>query len=127
MNVSDIDRVVRRYAVPVFTERIREHLRRREHIGFAKIAPMLAAVQEHLRDKFEPAQVDRLTLKLNPFRKLAMDTKEPGMVYFSEKFEFAATHKLWNSRFSEPAETSRSSASAPTRAATGTTTSWRSR
>ena len=30
-----------------------------------------------------------------------MDTKEPGMVYFSEKFEFAATHKLWNDGFSD--------------------------
>jgi 6-pyruvoyltetrahydropterin/6-carboxytetrahydropterin synthase len=30
-----------------------------------------------------------------------MDTKAPGMMYFSEKFEFAATHKLWNDAFSE--------------------------
>jgi 6-pyruvoyltetrahydropterin/6-carboxytetrahydropterin synthase len=102
VNVSDIDRAVRRYAVPVFTERICEHLRRGEHISFQKIAPMLNAAWEHLRDKFGPAQVDRLTLQLNPFRKLAMDTKEPGVLYFSEKFEFAAAHKLWNSRFSEP-------------------------
>jgi 6-pyruvoyltetrahydropterin/6-carboxytetrahydropterin synthase len=102
VNVSDIDRAARRYAVPVFTERICDHWRRSEHIGFPKIALMLRAAGEHLRDKFEPAQVDRLTLKLNPFRRLAMDTKEPGMLYFSEKFEFAATHKLWNSRFSEP-------------------------
>ncbi len=102
VNVSDIDRVVRRYAVPVFTERISEHLRRGEHISFLKIAPMLGAAWEHLRDKFGPAQVDRLTVQLNPFRKLAMDMKEPGVLYFSEKFEFAATHKLWNKNFSEP-------------------------
>ena len=101
INVSDIDQAVRRHAVPVFTERICEHLRRGEHISFQKIAPMLVAAGERLRDKFGPAQVDRLTLKLNPFRKLAMDTKEPGMLYFSEKFEFAATHKLWNDSFSE--------------------------
>ncbi len=102
VNVSDIDKVVRRYAVPVFAERICAHLRQGEHIGFDRIASMLVAAQEHLRDKFGPAQVDRLTLQLNPFRKLAMDTKAPGTLYFSEKFEFAATHKLWNSRFSEP-------------------------
>jgi 6-pyruvoyltetrahydropterin/6-carboxytetrahydropterin synthase len=102
VNVSDIDRAVRRYAVPVFTERICEHLRRGEHISFQKITPMLSAAGEHLRGKFGPAQVDRLTLQLNPFRKLAMDTKEPGALYFSEKFEFAATHKLWNRSFSEP-------------------------
>ncbi len=102
VNVSDIDKVVRRYAVPVFTERVCEHLRRSEHISFAKVAAMLVAAREHLHNKFGPACVDRLTLQLNPFRKLAMDTKIPGTLYFSEKFEFAATHKLWNSSFSEP-------------------------
>jgi 6-pyruvoyltetrahydropterin/6-carboxytetrahydropterin synthase len=101
VNVSDIDRTVRCYAVPVFTERVCAHLRRGEHIGLSALASMLRSAFEHLGDKFGPAQVDRLTLQLNPFRKLAMDTKEPGMLYFSEKFEFAATHKLWNSGFSE--------------------------
>ncbi|MCU0916753.1 MAG: 6-carboxytetrahydropterin synthase [Planctomycetes bacterium] len=102
VNVSDIDRAVRRHAVPVFTERVRDYLRRGEHIGFDRIAAILRRAGEHLEDTFRPARVDRLTLKLNPFRKLAMDTKEPGMLYFSEKFEFAATHKLWNDEFSEP-------------------------
>ena len=102
VNVSDIDKAVRRYAVPVFTERICAHLRRGEPITFLMIVPMLCAAGEHLRDKFGPAQVDRSTLQLNPFRKLAMDTKAPGVLYFSEKFEFAATHKLWNSDWSEP-------------------------
>ncbi len=102
VNVSDIDRLVRRYALPVFTERVCEYLRRGEHISFAKVAPMLVAAWEHLHDKFGPARVDRLTLQLNPFRKLAMDTKIPGTLYFSEKFEFAATHKLWNKSLSEP-------------------------
>lgn len=101
VNVSDIDRAVRRHAVPIFTERVCGHLRRSEHIGFAALASMLVAAGEHLGDTFAPARVDRLCLKLNPFRKLAMDTKEPGVLYFSEKFEFAATHKLWNREFSE--------------------------
>jgi 6-pyruvoyltetrahydropterin/6-carboxytetrahydropterin synthase len=30
-----------------------------------------------------------------------MDTKVSNVMYFSEKFEFAATHKLWNDAFSE--------------------------
>jgi 6-pyruvoyltetrahydropterin/6-carboxytetrahydropterin synthase len=101
VNVREIDRAVRRYAVPVFTEQIRASFRRGEHIGFPNIAAMLVAAHERLRDKFGPAHVDRLTLRLNPFRNLAMDTKAPNLLYFSEKFEFAATHKLWNDRFSE--------------------------
>lgn len=102
VNVSEIDQVVRRCAVPVFAERIAEHLRCGEPIGLPRIASLLDAARAHLQDKFGPARLARLTLKLDPFRKLAMDTKEPGVLYFSEKFEFAATHKLWNDRFSEP-------------------------
>jgi 6-pyruvoyltetrahydropterin/6-carboxytetrahydropterin synthase len=30
-----------------------------------------------------------------------MDSKDSEMIYFSEKFEFAAMHKLWNDDFSE--------------------------
>jgi 6-pyruvoyltetrahydropterin/6-carboxytetrahydropterin synthase len=101
VNVNDIDRVVRRHAVPVFTERIGVHLRRGEHVNLEALARMLLAAGERLGDKLGPARVDRLCLQLNPFRKLAMNTKEPGVLYFSEKFEFAATHKLWNSSFSE--------------------------
>jgi len=101
LNVADIDRIVRRFAVPVFAVAIGRRLRRGEHISLAAVAQILQHVHEHLEDRFPGARVDRLALKLNPFRTLAMDTKEPGMVYFSEKFEFAATHKLWNDGFSD--------------------------
>lgn len=101
VNVSDIDKAVRRFAVPVFARQIREHLRRGEHIPLRTVLEILRSAWEHLADKFDDARVDRLTLKLNPFRKLTMDTKSPGTMYFSEKFEFAATHKLWNDAFSE--------------------------
>jgi len=40
-------------------------------------------------------------LKLNPCRRIGIETGDSQMVYFSEKFEFAATHKLWNEDFSE--------------------------
>jgi 6-pyruvoyltetrahydropterin/6-carboxytetrahydropterin synthase len=99
VNVTDIDRIARRLAVPVFDEGIRRHLGRREHVSLTAVAQMLQLVHEHLAGQFPNAQVDRLALQLNPFRKLAMDTNQPGTAYFSEKFEFAATHKLWNDRF----------------------------
>jgi len=100
VNVSDIDRVVRQVAVPVFAERIRERLRQGRHVQLGEVLQILRSAGERLRDEFDSAQVDRLCLKLNPFRKLAMDTKDPDTMYFSEKFEFAATHKLWNDAFS---------------------------
>jgi 6-pyruvoyltetrahydropterin/6-carboxytetrahydropterin synthase len=101
VNVTDIDRIARRFAVPVFADGIRRHLGRGEHVSLAAVAQMLHLVHGHLAGQFPSAHVDRLALQLNPFRKLAMDTKEPGVVYFSEKFEFAATHKLWNDSFSD--------------------------
>ena len=101
VNVADIDRIARRLAVPVFAEEIGRRLGRGEHVSLAAIAHILRLVHEHLAGRFPGAQVDRLALKLNPFRTLAMNTREPGMVYFSEKFEFAATHKLWNDSFSD--------------------------
>ena len=101
INVSEIDKLVRRFAVPVFAKEIREHLGRGEHIALSMVSKILWSAYEHLADKFEAARVDRLTLKLNPFRKLSMNTKAPDVMYFSEKFEFAAMHKLWNEAFSE--------------------------
>jgi 6-pyruvoyltetrahydropterin/6-carboxytetrahydropterin synthase len=100
VNVTDIDRIARRLAVPVFAEQIRRHLCRGEHVSLAAVAEILRLVHEHLADRFPGARVNKLTLKLNPFRELAMETNEPGTIYFSEKFEFAATHKLWNDSFS---------------------------
>ena len=101
VNVSEIDEIVRRAAVPVLAAQIRAHLRRAEHLPLHVLAQIQRSACEQLADQFPAAQVDRLILNLNPFRKLTMDPKEPGMMYFSEKFEFAATHKLWNDRFSE--------------------------
>ena len=101
VNVSDIDKRVREFAVPVFAERIRQDFRRAKHIGFFAIVELLKTACARLADKFGTARVTKLSLKLNPFRKVAMDSKDLGMVYFSEKFEFAATHKLWNDEFSK--------------------------
>ncbi len=101
VNVADIDREVREFAVPVFAERIRQDFRRARHIGFFAVAELLKSTWSRLADKFGPAQLSKLSLKLNPFRKAAIDSRDLEMVYFSEKFEFAAMHKLWNNDFSE--------------------------
>lgn len=101
VNVVDIDRCVRRYVVPVFADRIRECFRKGRHIAFFEIAEILKSAWTQLADKFGQAKLSKLTLALNPFRKAAIDCEDCKMVYFSEKFEFAAMHKLWNEQFSE--------------------------
>jgi len=101
VNVTEIDDEVRRSVVPIFAERIRADFRAGRHIGLSAIAELLGAAWSELGDKFAAARLSRLSLKLNPFRKVGIDTGDCRMVYFSEKFEFAATHKLWNEEFSE--------------------------
>ena len=101
VNVTDIDKAVREYAVPIFAERIREDFGRAKHIGLPVVAKLLAAAKDRLTDKFGRSRLSKLSVKLNPFRKVAIDAEDLEMVFFSEKFEFAATHKLWNETFSE--------------------------
>jgi 6-pyruvoyltetrahydropterin/6-carboxytetrahydropterin synthase len=87
--------------VPIFARQVRKDFRQGKHIGFLEIIKLLKSAQEQLADKFGTARLKNLSLALNPFRKAAIDCEEDKMSYFSEKFEFAATHKLWNDDFSD--------------------------
>lgn len=101
VNVTDIDKTVRRFVVPLFAGRIRKDFHQGRHIGFCRIAELLKTVWSQLADKFGSANLSKLSLKLNPFRKVEIDSGDSKMFYFSERFEFAATHKLWNEQFSK--------------------------
>ena len=101
VNVTDIDQNVLQFVVPIFTERIKADFQKAKHIGLSSLAELLRSAWEQLADKFATARLSKLSLKLNPFKEVAMDSQESKMIYFSEKFEFAATHKLWNDKFSE--------------------------
>ncbi len=101
VNVTDIDGNVRKYVVPVFVRQIRENFRQGKHIGFVEIIELLKSSWGQLADKFGAAEIKALSLALNPFRKITVDCEDCKMSYFSEKFEFAATHKLWNDDFSD--------------------------
>lgn len=100
VNVTDIDNNVRKYVVPFFVRQIRKNFQKGKHTGFAEITELLKLSWGQLADKFRPAEVKALSLALNPFRKITVDCEDCKMNYFSEKFEFAATHKLWNDDFS---------------------------
>lgn len=101
VNVLDIDRVVRNCVVPVFAERIRSDFRGGKHMGFGVLVELLKLTCGQLKGKFGKAIIANITLRLNPFRKIAIDCEDLKMIYFSEKFEFAAMHKLWNPAFSD--------------------------
>ncbi len=101
VNVTEIDAAVRQYAVPVFASRLRDAFRAARHVTFAELSELLRLAWHALHDRFGPAQLSTLTLKLSPYRTLTMKSPDSNTVLFSEKFEFAATHKLWNDQFSE--------------------------
>ena len=101
INVIDIDNVVRRYAVPVFADRIKKSFQQCKYTGLSDMAELLKSAWKELADKFGTAKLNELSLALNPFRKIAIGCGDCKMVYFSEKFEFAATHRLWNDGFSD--------------------------
>ncbi|RPJ66914.1 MAG: hypothetical protein EHM20_17360, partial [Alphaproteobacteria bacterium] len=101
INVSDIDKKVRDLALPIFIKKIKSDFKNAKHTDYKELEGLLKHVWQKLDDKFGEAHLSKLTLKLNPFRTLTIDSKDYAMVYYSEKFEFAAAHKLWNNKFSQ--------------------------
>jgi 6-pyruvoyltetrahydropterin/6-carboxytetrahydropterin synthase len=101
VNVSDIDRKVRDCAIGVFAEKIKADYRAARHTGYDCLVGLLKIVWGKLADGFGSARLSKLSLKLSPFKTLAVDDKDCAMIYYGEKFEFAAAHKLWNEKFSE--------------------------
>jgi 6-pyruvoyltetrahydropterin/6-carboxytetrahydropterin synthase len=101
INVSEIDGNVREFAVPIFAGRIKQNFHEVKHVGLSEIVELLRSVWDRLADKFGTARLSELSLKLNPFRKIIVNSKDSNMVFFCEKFEFAAMHKLWNDDFTE--------------------------
>jgi hypothetical protein len=99
VNVTDIDKAARQFAVPIFAERIRRDYRQSKHIGLPVIAELLVSARNQLAERIGRARLSKLSMKLNPFRTITIDSEDLNMVFFNEKFEFAAMHKLCNYYF----------------------------
>jgi 6-pyruvoyltetrahydropterin/6-carboxytetrahydropterin synthase len=100
VNVTEIDRCVRGHIVPLFAQMVRQKYRERQHISLADLAALLRRSGRLLNRELAPARVAAVSLKLSPFRKITFCAEDSRVFCFSEKFEFAAAHKLWNERFS---------------------------
>ena len=101
INVSHIDKIVRDKAVEIFDKFIKNKFSLKEQISFEQIGQLLSQVWQTIEKDFLPAKIDTLTVQLSPARKLAIKENGGDMLYFSEKFEFAASHTLWNDKFSD--------------------------
>jgi 6-pyruvoyltetrahydropterin/6-carboxytetrahydropterin synthase len=99
INVVDIDRIVRMHAAGVFVEGISAAYRSRRDVTLPNLAAMLRSSWHRLDDKFGAARLARLRLALNPNRHIAVDSESSTMFEFSERFSFAAMHRLWNDSF----------------------------
>jgi len=103
VNVTDIDNNVRAHAVPILMEHIRACYQDARHVSLMSLVALLRSAKDSLANRFSPASVSTLGLKLNPYVMIRINSKDLSMFFYSEKFEFSATHKLWNDSFSEQA------------------------
>lgn len=93
-NIKQIDQTVRHLGIPLFDKTIRHDASR---FG----APLLAQCFDLLQDAWPPARLESLNLSLSPFCSLSLHATERPMMRLSQKFEFAASHRLHNPALSE--------------------------
>ncbi len=101
VNVVEIDKIARGAAIPVFAESIKTSFTSQQHISLLQLCQLLGRSWQGFAGKFGEAKLCKLALELNPFRNIAIKSEQAQMFYFSEKFEFAAMHTLWNKKFSD--------------------------
>jgi 6-pyruvoyltetrahydropterin/6-carboxytetrahydropterin synthase len=101
VNVTEIDKAVRKYAAVLFGEYIRRQFAANKQISFDDIGGLLKKTWRLLKGKFGKGELTSLRLELNPFRQIGIDAEDSKEMIISEKFEFAATHTLWNEKFSK--------------------------
>lgn len=101
INVADIDKIVRDKAAGFFDGFIKQKFARQQNISFEQIAELLCRMWRKTEDEFLPMEIDSLAIELTPARKLSIKERDGKMFYFSEKFDFAASHTLWNEKFSD--------------------------
>ena len=99
VNVVQIDREVRQRVVPLFSQHVRDRFTKGRGVGLSDVARLMHQGRNALAGRLATAQIGPLQLALNPYRTLAILPEDTDVMVFSEKFEFAATHTLWNDRF----------------------------
>jgi 6-pyruvoyltetrahydropterin/6-carboxytetrahydropterin synthase len=91
-NIKDVDDAVRRVAIPLVAERV---------AAKRKPAAVISEIREVLHDAWPGAFLDELALSMSPFLSLSVRTEELPMIRLSQKFEFSASHRLSNPKFTD--------------------------
>lgn len=103
INIRDVDPPVRRHAVPLLTQLIADTYRAGRDVALTALLVPLRTSLKRLAEAFAPLVVKKLELRLNPFRRMTLIAEADNMVHYSEKFEFSATHQLWNPKLDDEA------------------------
>jgi 6-pyruvoyltetrahydropterin/6-carboxytetrahydropterin synthase len=101
VNLSDIDKVCRGRAVPLIESAVKDAFKNGRNISLTMLSEMLKDCCRAVRGRFLPAKVLSMAINVNPYRNVKICTENDDVIHYSEKFEFAAMHKLWNDDFSE--------------------------
>jgi 6-pyruvoyltetrahydropterin/6-carboxytetrahydropterin synthase len=101
LNVTEIDSSVRRDAVPLISEYITKQYQQAIHISLNDLQQLMTRTLTVLQESFHPCILNELCLHLTPYRTMTMKSESPAALFYCEKFEFAAMHKLWNDKFTE--------------------------
>ena len=99
VNVSRIDQAVRSRVIPLFDEAIRQAAREGRGLSLNELCVLLRLAWEQVRQVFSTMRLERLALELNPYRMIQLNAEDSEMLCFSEKFEFAAMHRLSNASY----------------------------
>ncbi len=94
INIKRLDDRVRQHGVELMKSLIGEG-------RFGSGAPAALELFRVLREGWERVTLERLCLSLSPFLSLSVLASEYPMVRLSQKFEFAASHRLHNPALSE--------------------------
>jgi len=101
VNVSEIDKVVRQKAFPVFKRAISIAMDNKHSLQLIELVEILKLCFKEIDESFDRQRLVQLQLELNPYRTISIQAEDAEMFTFSEKFEFSAMHQLWNERFDE--------------------------
>jgi len=99
VNVSEIDKIVRQKAIPIFTQEISDAYIQQKTVSLSNLVSILKCCWKEIQQGFQAKKLTRLCLELNPFNTISIHTEDAGMLTYTEKFEFAAMHRLWNEKF----------------------------
>src|SRR5687768_2896549 len=85
-NIKDIDDAVRRIGVPLFQQHVR---------GNGRPPDVLVEVSRAMENAWPGATLESLRLSLSPYLALSLRTEDSPMIRLSQKFEFSASHRLF--------------------------------